>query len=81
MESVLNRHGSHQNHSRQNGLRAVDVMEWTELNRERGTGDQEEYQFKARAISRKPRPSASRRRISSYRPTVMLRTPMPSSPS
>lgn len=41
MEGVLNRHGTHQNHSRQNGLPAVDVMERAELNRERGTGDQE----------------------------------------
>src|SRR5882724_3973534 len=41
MESVLNRHGAHQNHSRQNGSRAVDVMERTESNRERSTGDQE----------------------------------------
>ncbi len=41
MEGVLNRHGTHQNHSRQNGLPAVDVMEWAELNRKHSTGDQE----------------------------------------
>src|SRR5439155_10408136 len=35
----------------------------------------------ARAISRSPRPSASRRRISSYRCTVMLRSAMLPSPS
>src|SRR3569833_2515647 len=35
----------------------------------------------ARAISRTPRPSASRRRISSYRPTVMLRKPIAPSSS
>src|SRR6059058_5239309 len=36
---------------------------------------------RARAISRRPRPSASRRRISSYRCTVMLRSAMLPSPS
>src|SRR6516162_7662626 len=34
----------------------------------------------ARAISRSPRPSPSRLRISSYRPTVMLREPIQPSP-
>src|SRR5258708_40181923 len=42
MEGVLNRHGTHQNHSRQNGLPAGDVMEWAEVNRERSAGGQEE---------------------------------------